>query len=341
MGIRNLFSFLKRKHPQCFHAVHISSFAFKKIGVDVMGVLYMYKAQYPNEWLTYVVLFLSALRDHYIHPVCFFDGPTHPLKQQTTEKRQAQRNLTSDRVDGWSRDLEQWEETRVVTPELDALATKLGAISIMTGQLKPTMIREYIDVQRSRATMTFTSTEIARVKELLGALGIACIDAPHDAEDLASQYCKEGIVETVLTNDSDVFALGCPSALTQFSKTMAYQVFYDEILAALDLTPQQFTDFCILCGTDFNTPIPMVGIETSLKWIRTYGSIEECPIPAEHRDALRSSELRSLFSSSGECRPVQYCTTSDTRKLSSLLFRYNLRLRVEQVSTNPSKLQFE
>jgi 5'-3' exonuclease len=341
MGIRNLFSFLKRKHPECFHPVHISSFAFKKIGVDVMGVLYMYKAQYPTEWLTYVVLFVTALRDHYIHPVCFFDGPTHPLKQKTAEKRQAQRSLTSDRVDTWARDLEQWEETGVLTPALDTLAGKLGAISLLTGQLKPNVIREYVEVQRSRSTMTFTTVDISRVKKLFDALGIECIDAPHDAEDLASQYCREGLVETVLTNDSDVFALGCPSALTQFSKTMAYQVFHDEILVALDLTPQQFTDFCILCGTDFNTPVPMVGIETSLKWIRMYGSIEGCPIPVEHRDGLRCAELRALFSVSEECRAVPHCKESDLRKLSLLLFQYNLRLRVEQLSTKPSPLQFQ
>jgi 5'-3' exonuclease len=341
MGIRNLFSFLKRKHPECFHPVHISSFAFKKVAVDVMGVLYMYKAQYPDTWLTYVVSFMAALRGHYIHPVCFFDGPTHPFKQGTTEKRQTQRALTSDRVETWERDLDQWIETRAITPALQTLATKLNAISLLTGHLQTTVLREYIDVQRSRSVMTFTSAETLRVKDLLGAMGIECVDAPHDAEDLASHYCRTGLVETVLTNDSDVFALRCPSALTQFSKTMAYQVFYDEILSALELTPEQFTDFCILCGTDFNTPIPMVGIETSLKWIRTYGSIDQCPIPDEHRAALRIEELRALFSQEIESNPVGYCDHVDRTKLSKLLFRYNVRLSIHQLEPRPSVIEFK
>lgn len=295
-----------------------------------MGVLYMYKAQYPDTWLTYVLLFMNALRAQYVHPVCFFDGPTHPLKLDTASKRQAQRTLTSDRVDAWDRDLAQYEDTHEVTPALQTLATKLDAISLLSGQLNTSILREYIDVQRSRSVMTFTSADTVRVKELLNALGIDCIDAPHDAEELASMYCRDGLVDTVLTNDSDVFALGCPSALTQFSKTMAYQVFYDEILEALQLSPAQFVDFCILCGTDFNTPIPKVGIETSLKWIRAYGSIEGCPVPEDHRDALRVTEIQALLSRVEECRPVKYCRPVDQKRLSSLLFRYNLRIRVDQ-----------
>ena len=52
-------------------------------------------------------------------------------------------------------------------------------------------------------------------------------------------------------------------------------VYKDEVLEELELTKEQFTDFCILSGTDYNDNIYKCGIVNSLKYIKKYKTIEK------------------------------------------------------------------
>jgi 5'-3' exonuclease len=53
------------------------------------------------------------------------------------------------------------------------------------------------------------------------------------------------------------------------------EVNYKKLLKKMNWNRNQFTDFCIMCGTDYNKNIPRVGCESAYKLIDKYKSIEE------------------------------------------------------------------
>ena len=48
----------------------------------------------------------------------------------------------------------------------------------------------------------------------------------------------------------------------------------DTLLTKLGMTPIEFVDFCIMCGTDYNKRLPKIGPVNAYKYILTYSSIE-------------------------------------------------------------------
>ena len=50
---------------------------------------------------------------------------------------------------------------------------------------------------------------------------------------------------------------------------------YEKMIEDLNLTHDQFIEFCILCGCDYCDSIPKVGNITALKLIKKFGNIEE------------------------------------------------------------------
>ena len=59
------------------------------------------------------------------------------------------------------------------------------------------------------------------------------------------------------------------------AKIKVSQYDYNQILADLQLTHQQFVEFCLLCGSDYTSPTPDIGPVKAHKLITKYGSIEK------------------------------------------------------------------
>ena len=130
-------------------------------------------------------------------------------------------------------------------------------------------------------------TNKAAFREVLQAIGIPCLTAKHDAEELCAYLCK-GKVQAVLTKDKDVLAWGCPqmlldtpqiTTLENGDKVLVVEILelYD-LLHALGYTYQQFMDFCIMSSCDFNTRVPQLGISRAKQLIDQYKSIENIPV---------------------------------------------------------------
>ena len=342
MGIRNLYKFLKESHPECFTPVHMTRFAFKKIGIDMMQVLYIYKSKFPQDWLRYVIFFLLNLRKKFIHPVCFFDGRQNPLKKETVDKRYQDREKGKKRVEMWKESLGYYHKTQNVTDDLRELMSRVsGGVSIISGAPNIALLTEYIQRQDAQYSSGFCASEILNTQHIVRALGIPVFEALHDAEDLAAQLCAKGLLDTVMTNDSDVLVFGCPSVLIQFSKDSAIEVSYEQILTCLGMTPSQFRDFCILCGTDFNAPVKGIGIKTAFKLLMEYGSLENIPqLTASDLESLKLKELRSMFCVSCPPMEIRYCEEPDMNALSAIFFRLHVPIQLRALQIPASDIIF-
>lgn len=330
MGIKDFYKHLKTKCPECFIPVEYSAFSYQRIALDMMNLLYVYKARDERNWLKRVIEFIIYLRSLKIHPVCVFDGKSHPLKQTTVEKRRQDREKGKTRVETLSHAFDHYKEHREVLPILATLLqTRQDFVSKLTGKPILSHIEEYIQRQYKNYNIHFRSSEIESLKEMLTELGVIVLTAEYDGEALCSYLSAKGLVEAVMSNDSDVFFFGCKQVLFKFTETGAYLVRLTDILEGLGITQEEFIDLCLLCGTDFNTPIRGIGFCRALGFIQRYKSIqtEDFPLKSQLNFEILD-KIREMTNIPESLQQLEYTKPLDASKLEMLSFRYNLNLSI-------------
>jgi 5'-3' exonuclease len=324
MGIKDFYKHLKTKHPECFQPVEYSAFQYQRIAIDMMNLLYVYKARDERNWLRRLLEFILYLRERYVHPVCVFDGQSHPLKQTTVEKRKSDRERGRQRVDLLSKSVEHFRQTG----EQDAYMTEFleshpDFVSKLTGRPILSHFDQYLQRIGKNYSLQLRTTEVEAVKEILGAMGIVVLIAEHDGEALCSYLSASGQVEVVVSNDSDVFFFGCQRVLFKFTEQGGYLVQYEDILKGLGITSDEFIDLCLLCGTDFNTSIRGIGFCRALALVQQYKSIHNPNFPyraqldydlLERIRSMRTTETDTF----GYTQPIQ------TERLQQLLFKHQV-----------------
>jgi len=156
-----------------------------------------------------------------------------------------------------------------------------------------------------------TSTRLTKkmvddVKKLLSYLGISYIHLPEgEGEGIASELCRIGYVDYVLTEDMDSMVYACPNLIRNcLDKTLKRTdiisvINYDEMIKGLGLTDEQFIKYCILCGCDYCKNVPKVGTTTALKMIKKYQNIDD--IIENYKDKYEFPEgYKELFNKSYE-----------------------------------------
>jgi len=152
---------------------------------------------------------------------------------------------------------------------------------------RPTeLIEQYRKLQAD--TFYFPSEKITELKELCDRIGLPSITAEGEGEYLAASLAVERIVACVWSADTDTFAMGAPFITRKFvyrnNKLYIEGVFTPTILKTLNLTHQEFRDFCILCGCDFGKRIKGVGPKKSLDLIQKHRTIEEIDLNNDKLD---------------------------------------------------------
>ncbi|SVE46032.1 uncharacterized protein METZ01_LOCUS498886, partial [marine metagenome] len=111
--------------------------------------------------------------------------------------------------------------------------------------------------------------------ELFELLGIPCIKAEGEAEELCAYLQKENIANFTLTEDTDSLVFGCSSILKSSpDKNMYLEYNLRDILFNLNLSYNQFIDMCILLGCDYCPSIYRLGPINGYKIIKEHRTIE-------------------------------------------------------------------
>jgi len=109
------------------------------------------------------------------------------------------------------------------------------------------------------------------------------------------------LADAVYTCDSDAMPLLCPFILIKIEGNFFIQRTLSTILENLELSPTEFQDFCILCGTDFNQKIHGIGPVRAYALIKQYKTIEEIEQHTELDISILNHErVRELFNLPGE-----------------------------------------
>ena len=203
-----------------------------------------------------------------ITPIYIFDGKPPQEKSDCIKERNKKANECKEKMEN------------TVDPE-EKKALEKGTIRIK---------KEYID----------------DLKHMFDLMGVSYIHAPGEAEAYASELCRLGFVDAVMTEDMDTLSYGCPQLLrTCIDKSIKrpdiVTVFhFEKILEDFKMNHDEFIDMCILCGCDYCPTIPKVGPVRAMKFIQKYSSIEnlinsdeKITIPEEFKNKYVAS--RGLF----------------------------------------------
>lgn len=351
MGIKNLSKFLKTNYPEQFELIHISEYAYKKVSIDVSLYLCNFKAVYGEEgWLKQFINMVACLRKNEVHCVFIYDTGSPPEKEPERKKRMEARKKIEDRV----MDLELAIEKFHMTSEVDKILTEFQEKRKIP---KPRMLRDdqnminitaiEFAVQKMRKQLFRIKPEdYTMTKKVFDLLDVPYFDAPMEAETMCADLCKKGLVDAVLSEDTDVLAYGSPVFLTKFiiSEECCMRLKTNDLWKDMNMTREQFLDFCILCGTDYNDNIFRVGPSKAYKYISEYKTIENVGRNTKHDiSVLKHVRSRELFLDyESKDVKVSYCGKPNFNKLQEFLFKNNLNMDVNELkkSFTRSEIQF-
>ena len=339
MGIKNLNKFLMNNCPEIYEEIHISEYSFKKVAIDISLYLCKFKTICGDRWLSAFINLIACLRKNEVHCVFIYDTGAPPEKEAERKERAAQRAKLEEKV----YKLEEAMEKFHLSGEIDQILIDLYKRHTKKSD-PPRLMKRKIDeidmgfvegaVTKMRGQILDIKPEdFQKTKELFDILKVPYFNAPLEAETTCADLCKRGLVDSVLSEDTDVMAYAAPVFLSKINTTngTCTRIKYPDILEQLELKSEEFLDLCIMCGCDYNKNIFRVGPEKAYKYIQKYSSIEG--IAANTKldvSILNHVRGRELFRDYEKVAyKIKYCGTPDFQKLEEFMFKNNIRCSVE------------
>jgi 5'-3' exonuclease len=343
MGIKDLSKFLRGKCPEVYKEIHLSQFQFQKGAVDISLYIFKYYTIFgPDAWVPAFFNLVACLRRNNIH-ACFIYDTKAP--EEKAEERQARREKR-DKLDARIEELISALEKAKMTNEFDPIL--LSLIKDDDSSKRKRLLRPGSE-QTRKISLDDIEFEVERIKKqfvkinqsdfdltkkVFELLGVPFFQAPGEAETTCADLCKQGQVDFVISEDTDVLAYGAPLLFAKIntSTDTCICVKYEDVLIALQFTSEEFLDFCIMCGTDYNKNIPKVGCETAFKLMKKHKSIEDIGKAGFDISILKHIRVRELFTQYERfTERIPYCKPADFNALAEFMFVNNIRYNMEKL----------
>lgn len=355
MGINNLNKFIKSKFPNCQTPVHLSKYRYKIIAIDTSNYMYRYKCAYGDRWLSAFVSLVMCLRSNDIHCVFVYDTKAPVEKTRERAKRKKQRDDLASNISSLENALRKFQNTGIADECLVSIMNKTKQPRLLgdnnTNIIHIELIEEEIE-KKKKQNVSIISQDFDLTRELFEIMKVPYLNAEAEAETLCSQLCLLGYVDGVLSEDTDVLAYGSKIFLNKINtyEHTCIEVDYETLLQDMEFTSEQFLDFCIMCGTDYNDNIPNIGAVKAYNLLKHYDRLDDiehivCNTENEKLsreleccrkgiDILNFHHIRKMFRPSlDNIEKISYCAKPDFQKLHVFLAENNC------TSINTSKLE--
>ena len=227
--------------------------------------------------LSYFSRRAQSFVDYGVKPVFVFDGADLPAKRLTNRNRMSDRSVSLARA---------------------VSLKESGDFSAARGHLvQATEVSEDI---------------VLKLVSDLGTLGYTAVVAPYEADAQLAFLAKSGLVDLVITEDSDLLVYECPRTWFKFDHDTGFALEVTGPISRTDaltsLSPDGVTVACILAGCDYGPRLPGIGIRRAIQIVRD-SDIQEFTAVQAHL------VLRELKSRNIEVR-------NEDRLISSLISSY-------------------
>ena len=346
MGIHNLYKILRKYSPNSFKTIPLNKYAYKKIAIDTNLYMYKYKVIFgEDDWLRAFTNLICCLRKNDIHPVFIMDSQAPIEKLEEQKNRRKERQKLKDKLKNIETDYEVYKETGNISDLLQEISSsdKKHPKLLIKNIFNENTILNKINTLKSQ-TISIDKEDFNTLHKLLKVMKIPSFDATTEAEATCSYLNINRKVSAVLTEDTDVLAYGAPkflSGINTHNETMV-EVKMENLLDDLNLTQKEFTDMCIMCGTDYNKNIPKVGPMKSYALITQHKTIEEIQrctdLDISILKHIRSRELFS-FCDNYFTKKIRYCKTPDINEINKFLLTHNCKLDMSYIKKSLSQKQ--
>jgi 5'-3' exonuclease len=314
MGIKGLKSFIRNKYSNIVNVLKLSFFSDEKISVDVSSFIYKYKVVFRDNWLKPFVSLICILKEYRVHGIFIFDGkpPIQKLKEQ--EKRKSQKHKLEESVEALQRDIDLYMEKGIISDLLRKIGKETSPKTLLLQQndeIDINKVQEYLEKKRGQI-VNISPKDIEDLKHLFTLFGVVYIQANGEAEALGSYLCNIGKTKAILSEDTDVLAYGTEYYLSDIdtSSGECTCIQLSDVLREMNLQQNEFLDFCILCGTDFNSNIPRIGIVGASNLIAEHRTINDDNIKNIKGFDIDYEVVRNIFKSFGNIdKNIIYKTT--------------------------------
>ncbi|RNF10292.1 putative exonuclease [Trypanosoma rangeli] len=201
-----------------------------------------------NKFLQFVMGRVELMLRCGIHPVLVFDGAPIPMKRGTEEERQ---QLRAARL-----------------AEAVQLIKDGSASNPCARQEAAQLLEKGVDI----------TTELAHaVIQVLQERRLECIVAPYEADAQLAYLCKEGYVQAVISEDSDLIAYHCPCLIAKLDGHGNCEVLVAQDLprcpSFYGLSYESFLVGCILSGCDYLPSLRHIGVKKAFRLVAQATSV--------------------------------------------------------------------
>ncbi|MCJ1429194.1 Rad2 nuclease [Sticta canariensis] len=280
LQLEGLLRLLKSIQKPC----NIRKFAGLTIGIDAYGWLHrgtvacavdIALGRPTTKFVDFCMHRLRMLLHFGVIPYVVFDGDYLPSKSSTEAKRATRR-----------------EECRKLGLELH----RLGRLTQANNELQ-----KAVDV-----TPEMAGQFIEEIKKL----GVRYLVAPYEADAQLAYLERKGIIDGILSEDSDLLVFGAKCLLTKLDQYGdCVEINRKDFTACREVslvgwTDTEFRCMAILSGCDYLTNLNQMGLKTAYRLVRKYKTIERIlqnvafnnkhQIPAGYLDLFRKANLTFL-----------------------------------------------
>ncbi|KAK4056857.1 hypothetical protein OIO90_002107 [Microbotryomycetes sp. JL221] len=296
MGIQGLLGMLK----ECQVVRHVREFKGKTLAVDAYVWLHrgayscpeqLATGQYTTKYVNYAMHRVRMLRHHGVEPFLVFDGGPLPSKSGTEGDRGRRR--------------------------AEALARATSLVAEGKADLARDSFVKAVDVTPEMAYQLIKALRRENVQYVV---------APYEADPQLAFLENQGIVDGVISEDSDLLVFGCKNVLFKMDgEGHCVSISRDDFTSCREYnfagwTMKEFRQMAILSGCDYLDSIPGLGLKTAHKLLRRYKTAEKViqfvrlegnlKVPQTYAADFKRAELTFLHQHVFD--PVQQCMTQLT-----------------------------
>ncbi|KAG9032667.1 Rad2 nuclease [Tulasnella sp. JGI-2019a] len=277
MGIQGLLPLLKSIQVN----THLSEFKGKRFAVDAYVWLHrgayacapqLVKGESTTKYVDYIIHRIRMMRHHGVEPYLVFDGGPLPAKRGTETDRAKRR-----------------EENLARANELTSQGLHSQARDLYV---------KCVDVTPAMAHQVIKALKLEHVSYVV---------APYEADAQLAYLELNGMVDGIVTEDSDLLVFGCKNVLFKLDPDGNCVSIRRERLGSVSDAPmsgwgdKEFREMAILSGCDYLPSVVGLGIKTAHKYLRKYKTVEKVlqfirlesnmKVPPGYLNALRQAEL--------------------------------------------------
>ena len=304
MGVRNLTRWVNSNcsfDHTAIHKTHIREYAGKCIVVDAS--IYMYKFKQDMQLYENFYQMVMMFREFNCTLLFVFDGKPPVEKNTTISERRTVRDDERSNAQSISLEIQKLKDDRA---ELrDAMQMSLTLESEYGDKIKRLETKLY---HAKRASTRIGRYDVTTVKKMLDILKVPWLHPVNgEADDLCYEMVNKKVAWACMTEDSDLFVKGCDRVIMNFDLNELTCTLYTMkgILSCVKLTQSQFTEGCVLAGTDYKKGV--MGIDNAMRTkIRESNNNRESRETRSFRETRNKGKRSASPSRSPKHKPPLY-----------------------------------